>query len=519
ISGNGGFVKVGQGRQTLTSGQLYSGDTAVYGGYLKLAVTNGPALYSDGRGGTVVLGNDRSGPVASTGNFTFLEMGAKNQLGTNINVAFNVTNRWSYMVLNGYDQEIGNLTMTGPNPDWAVIENGENTTVSGVVATSSTLTVNQSLNTTYNGYMRDGWAGGTLALTKKGAGTLTIVATNVDYTGGTKVMEGRLAVQAGSLGGSSSANQVFINTNAVLEYNLTNAPGYANGTRQKGATISGAGTLEKTGQGMLVFGGAGQVNIAMDAGSWIYIKEGEIKAHDSVQANWDNNKASLRLDAGTIFGQIEGNVTVGALEGAGTVLLGYDAFRPTMNIGYGDASAVFTGNVQEDRRYSANTVGAMTKIGLGTQTLAGTNNWFRGNMTVNNGILNFSNTGNLTANALWIGNSAGSRGRVDIQTGNKLTTYANNDRYGVVLGDNGGAGAMYQNGGVVDINALASINNFMIGKSSGSFGHYGLDNGYLELTEFGIGSSGGGNGVLEVRGGTIKTTDYFLVSRGDSGTG
>jgi hypothetical protein len=140
-------------------------------------------------------------------------------------------------------------------------------------------------------------------------------------------------------------------------------------------------------------------------------------------------------------------------------------------------------------------------------------------MTVNNGLLNFSNTGNLTANALWIGNTAGSRGRVDIQTGNKLTTYANNDRYGVVLGDNGGAGAMYQNGGVVDINAAASINNFMIGKSSGSFGHYGLDNGYLELTEFGIGSSGGGNGVLEVRGGTIKTTDYFLVGRGDSGTG
>jgi autotransporter-associated beta strand protein len=332
-------------------------------------------------------------------------------------------------------------------------------------------------------------------------------------------MEGRLASQGASLGGSSAANQILINTNAVLEYNLTNAPGYANGTRQKGSTISGAGTLEKTGQGMLIFGGAGQVNIAMDAGSWIHIKEGEIKAHDSVQANWNNNKASLRLDAGTIFGQIEGNVTVGALEGAGTVLLGYDNFRPVMNIGYGDASAVFTGNVQEDRRYSANTVGAMTKIGLGTQTLAGTNNWFRGNMTVNNGLLNFSNTGNLTANALWIGNTAGSRGRVDIQTGNKLTTYANNDRYGVVLGDNGGAGAMYQNGGVVDINAAASINNFMIGKSSGSFGHYGLDNGYLELTEFGIGSSGGGNGVLEVRGGTIKTTDYFLVGRGDSGTG
>ena len=108
---------------------------------------------------------------------------------------------------------------------------------------------------------------------------------------------------------------------------------------------------------------------------------------------------------------------------------------------------------------------------------------------------------------------------MDIQTGNKLTTLANSDRYGVVLGDNGGAGAMYQNGGVVDINAVASINNFMIGKSAGSFGHYGLNEGYLELTEFGIGSGSGGNGVLEVRGGTIKTTDYFLVSRGDSGTG
>jgi autotransporter-associated beta strand protein len=519
ISGNGGFVKVGQGRQTLTSGQLYSGDTAIYGGYLKLAVTNGPALYSDGRGGTVVLGNDRSGPVASIGNFTFLEMGAKNQLGTNINVAFNVTNRWSYMVLMGYDQEIGNLTMSGPNPDWAVIENGENTSVSGVVATSSTLTVNQSLNTTYNGYMRDGWAGGTLALTKKGAGTLTIVATNVDYTGGTKVMEGKLAVQAGSLGGSSSANQVFINTNAVLEYNLTNAAGFANGVIQKGATITGAGTLEKTGQGALIFGGSGQVNIAMDAGSWINLQEGEIKAHNCVQANWDNNKASLFINTNTTFWQVEGNVTVGALAGGGNIVLGYSwpNFQPVMKIGYGDASSVFSGQISEATQWGGK--GVLTKIGKGTQTFSGTNNSITGNLTVNDGLVNFGNTGNFAANALLVGNVAGARGRVDVQTGNKITTLANADRYGVVLGDNGGAGAMYQNGGVVDINAAASINNFMIGKSSGSFGHYGLDNGYLELTEFGIGSGSGGNGVLEVRGGTIKTTDYFLVSRGDSGTG
>ena len=92
---------------------------------------------------------------------------------------------------------------------------------------------------------------------------------------------------------------------------------------------------------------------------------------------------------------------------------------------------------------------------------------------MNDGLVNFGNTGNFAANALWVGNVAGARGRVDVQTGNKITTLANADRYGVVLGDNGGAGAMYQNGGVVDINAAASINNFMIGKSAGSFGHYG----------------------------------------------
>ncbi|NDC86919.1 MAG: hypothetical protein EB088_15085, partial [Betaproteobacteria bacterium] len=291
------------------------------------------------------------------------------------------------------------------------------------------------------------------------------------------------------------------------------------GLRQKGATITGAGTLEKTGNSMLIFGGGGQVNIAMDAGSWIHIKEGEIKAHDNVQANWDNNKASLRLDAGTIFGQVEGNVTVGALEGAGTVLLGYDNFRPVMNIGYGDASAVFTGNVQEDRRYSANTVGAMTKIGRGTQTLAGTNNWFRGNMTVNDGILNFSNTGNLMANALWIGNTAGSRGRVEVGNGNVITTLNNADRVGVVLGDNGGTGALYQSGGSLLIQSGPDVDNFIIGRSANSYGYFEVSGGTNRLSEFGVGSGYGGNGMMSVLGGEITVTNYFNIGRADSVNG
>ncbi|NBS80125.1 hypothetical protein EBS57_10135, partial [bacterium] len=440
ISGTGGLYKTFAGRQTLTGSNTYSGVTRVDGGILTLAGTNGSAIYSDGRNGKLIIGGNGNGYY---GIFNMVEIGAARQLGANVDLEFDVNVPYSYLALMGNNLEIGNLTMNGSRSDWAVIENSEGVYgLSTGAYSKASFTINIR-DTWANGNVNTGTGAGTLELVKKGSGTLTIQGANVTHTGGTKIMEGRLVSQGASIGGSGSASQVFINSNAVLQYNLTNAPGYAYGTRQKGATISGAGTLEKTGQGMLIFGGSGQVNIAMDAGSWINLREGTIKAHDNVQANWDNNKASLFVNTNATFSQVEGNVTVGALSGGGLIELGYSwpNFQPVMRIGYGDASSEFSGTMRDMTAYGGR--GIVTKIGKGTQTFSGTNNAITGNLTVNDGIINFGNTGSFTANALWVGNVNGSRGRVEVGNGNVITTLNNADRVGVVLGDNGGTGALY----------------------------------------------------------------------------
>ncbi|NCW01524.1 MAG: hypothetical protein EBW20_06725, partial [Betaproteobacteria bacterium] len=447
--------------------------------------------------------------------------GAANQLGANVDLEFDVNRAYAYLSLLGNSTEVGNLSIIGTRPEWAVIQNFEGVNgVDGSSFANATFTVNQTRDDVFSGYMRDNVSGsGTLQFIKKGAATLTIQGANVTHTGGTRVMEGRVISQGASLGGSGSGSQVFINSNAVLQYNLTNAPGFANGAVQKGATITGAGTLEKTGRGALIFGGAGQVNVAMDAGSWLRLMEGDIKAHNCVQANWDNNKASLFINTNATFWQYEGNVTVGALGGGGTLSLGYGwpNYQPVMTIGYGDASSEFTGRVTEATVDGGR--GILTKIGKGTQTFSGTNNFINGNFTVNDGVVNFSNTGKFTAQSLIVGNAAGSRGRVEVGNGNVITTLNNADRVGVVLGDNGGTGALYQSGGSLLIQSGPDVDNFIIGRSANSYGYFEVSGGTNRLSEFGVGSGYGGNGMMSVLGGEITVTNYFNIGRADSVNG
>ena len=66
---------------------------------------------------------------------------------------------------------------------------------------AGTMTVNNSSNCSFNGYIRDHNAGtGTLALVKGGAGTLTLTGANCGgYTGGLTVNAGTLDYSGGTL--------------------------------------------------------------------------------------------------------------------------------------------------------------------------------------------------------------------------------------------------------------------------------------------------------------------------------
>ncbi|NBP39562.1 MAG: hypothetical protein EBV34_14190, partial [Betaproteobacteria bacterium] len=130
--------------------------------------------------------------------------GAANQLGANVDLEFDVNRAYAYLSLLGNSTEVGNLSIIGTRPEWAVIQNFEGVNgVDGSSFANATFTVNQTRDDVFSGYMRDNVSGsGTLQFIKKGAATLTIQGANVTHTGGTRVMEGRVISQGASLGGS-----------------------------------------------------------------------------------------------------------------------------------------------------------------------------------------------------------------------------------------------------------------------------------------------------------------------------
>lgn len=136
--------------------------------------------------------------------------------------------------LNGHNVTIGALS-TNATPGTPFIENAN--------ATGGVLTVSQASNTTFAGVLRNGTGGGTLGLTKTGAGTLTLGGANT-YTGATTVTAGRLLVN-GSLGSTAVAvntsNSVLGGTGSIG--GLTTISG---GGKVTGGDIGTIGTLTFT---------------------------------------------------------------------------------------------------------------------------------------------------------------------------------------------------------------------------------------------------------------------------------
>ncbi len=152
-------------------------------------------------------------------------------------------------------------------------------------------------------------------LTKNGAGTLTLSGANT-YNGTTTVNAGTLVFADHT---PASAN-LGVAGGATLEYNVSNGNSLTHGA----ATITGAGTLVKSGPGTLTFGGSGTVNWNLGAGALIDVTGGTLAGGNFGQDVWTNNLASLTVASGATFRGVEANVQVDALNGAGTVSTGYD---------------------------------------------------------------------------------------------------------------------------------------------------------------------------------------------------
>jgi fibronectin-binding autotransporter adhesin len=235
----------------------------------------------------------------------------------------------------------------------------------GTVTTSTgtpTFTVGSNdVTSTFGGTIVNG--SGTVALTKTGAGTLSLTNNSNAYTGTTTISAGTLSIGAGSTTGAIS-NSSSVTDNATLIFNRTNTYSYTGAITGTGAvTQSGAGTtnLSNTSNAW-----AGTTTISagtLQLGASNVLPDGSGKGDVSLAGTLDLNNFS------------EG---INGLSGAGTVTNSNNS-ASTLTVGNNNVSSTFGGAIVN----GSGTI-ALTKSGSGTLSLTGANT-FTGTATINSG--------------------------------------------------------------------------------------------------------------------------------------
>ncbi len=236
---------------------------------------------------------------------------------------------------------------TTPSHNWTISASG-----SLILATSTGTPTIEVVNqtATINALVE-----GTQGLVKTGAGILALNDANT-YSGTTTVNQGTLVIS-----NSYTSANYQIASGAVLEFNV--ASGSAD---RAGATITGGGTLRKTGSGQLWWY-TGATDVSLSVGGLIDVQGGTVVAGDDGNDNWTANQADLNIAAGALFNGRDAEVHVNTLTGSGYLEGGYTAFPNAQIIcGVANGSGTFSGVIA-----NANAPCPFTKRGSGTQKLTG----------------------------------------------------------------------------------------------------------------------------------------------------
>ena len=249
--------------------------------------------------------------------------------------------------------------------------------------------------------------GGTGALTKTTAGTVTLSGTNT-YTGRTTISAGILSVTtigdgsiAGNIGAATNAAANLVFGGGTLQYNGTTASSNRNFTLTAGTTsvleitantltLAGAstnttGALTKTGSGTLLLSGN---NLYTGATT---ITSGTLKLGAAERIS---NTSALFVNA--TFDMNGFAETVASLTGSGTIT---SSAAGNMLLTVGNVTSTsFTGVIQNG---SATSI-ALTKLGTGALTLSGSNT-FSGKITINAGSVVLGASNALPGNQVVLG--------------------------------------------------------------------------------------------------------------------
>ncbi|MDA9152023.1 autotransporter-associated beta strand repeat-containing protein [bacterium] len=284
----------------------------------------------------------------------------------------------------------GTLTLSG-NLDFTagdiILSSRSDNVISGTVNLNNnpTFSIDSSVTQTLSGDVSNG------ALNKSGSGILVLSGTNT-YTGDTNISAGTLNVSGLLNSGTYSGK---IDNSGTFTFS-------SDSDQILSGDIEGSGTLTKSGSSTLTLSGT---NIYSGTTT---ISDGTLtlSGTESLSVN-----TAVTVESGASF-NVDASNTVGSITGAGTIDI---ADKEVLTVGGDNSSTIFSGIIQSE---DGTGTGAITKVGTGSLTLSGNNN-FGGAVNVNAGSLVISsnnalgNTTNLT--------TVGSEATIDFQNVNYST--------------------------------------------------------------------------------------------------
>ncbi|WP_170302862.1 autotransporter-associated beta strand repeat-containing protein [Reyranella soli] len=455
IGGVGRLRKTGGGTLTLTGANTYQGGTAANGGTISVSADANLGAASGNIG-------FNGGTLQTTASFGTLRSVVLNGAGTFETVA------GTTLTLGGTISNTGSLTKTGDGTLIVTVNNTYTGTTtisggtlqvgnggttgtlgSGAVTNNAQLTFNRSDDFTVANTI-----GGTGAVTKLGAGTMTLTGTN-SYSGGT-------TVAAGTLQGTTTSLQGAITNNAAVTFDQATNGTYA-------GNMSGSGTVTVQGGGTVTFSGTNSYGGGTTVSGVGTTLAGTTT---SLQGNIANN-ANVRFDqagngtyTGTMSGtgaltvQGGGTVTLTGTNsyGGGTTITGGSTVSVSSNANLGNAAGTLSldsGRLQATASFATSRAttlnagggtfdtatgttlthsgaiggsGGLTKTGDGTLTLTG-NNTYAGGTLISGGTLQIGD-----------GATGGSLGSGTVTNNGRLSFNYNGSL--IVANDIGGTGSL-----------------------------------------------------------------------------
>ncbi len=366
--GGASFTKTGAGTLVLggASANTFAGAFNLVQGNLSLAKTSGVAI-----AGTLNL----SAPYGAT----FTTVQGNNQFSASAVINFN-GGYWPHFELLGYTVTVANISDANGT---GVIENTQG---EAGVSANGVMTVNDSTNSSYSGYIRDGNFGGSsgkLVFVKGGTGTLTLTGGNCGgYTGGLTVNAGTLDYSGGALPVCNyTLNGGTLNIGALSQSigTFSLLGGTLNGT---GALSSNAAYDVRSGTVNAVL--AGSVGLTKNSNNTATVNAPTYTGVTTVVAGQLNFTGALPGGAYTINGGVLNinalSKSIGAFQITGGTLSGTGALTSSAayDIQGGTVNAVLAGGV------------GLNKTGTGTAILAAADT-YTGTTAVSTGTLQIGN--------------------------------------------------------------------------------------------------------------------------------